>query len=107
MHLGAAESRQRRPTSMEGNAPYMELLAMLLDMLGLGTAATAAWFWYLSGRRRLRRISRFEELDAADLNRIVTAFNRNAALNKQPAKPAAASAPALGLRFAVDVVARF
>lgn len=84
----------------------MDLLTTLLDALGLATAAAAAWFWYLSGTSRLRRISRFEELDHADLNRIVTAFNRASILNRQAAKAAAASAGALALRFAVDIGAR-
>lgn len=85
----------------------MEVLTLLLDVLGLVTAAAAAWFWYLSGSRRLRRVSRFEELDYADLNRIVTAYNRSSILNKQAAKAAAASAAALALRFTVDIIARF
>ncbi|MGP1358372.1 hypothetical protein [Roseicyclus sp.] len=84
----------------------MALLTTVLDALGLVTAAAAAWFWCLSGTRRLRRVSRFEELDNADLNRIVTAFNRASILNRQAAKAAAASAVALALRFAVDLAAR-
>lgn len=83
----------------------MALLTTLLDALGLVTAAAAAWFWYLSGTRPLRRVSRYEELDYADLNRIVTAFNRASILNRQAAKAAAASAAALALRFAVDIAA--
>ena len=80
-------------------------LTLVLDLLGIATALLAASLWYASGRRRLRRISRFEELDAADLNRIVTALNRSAALNSRAALAAAASAASLALRFAVDVVA--
>jgi hypothetical protein len=79
----------------------------LLDAFGLITAAAAAWFWYLSGKRRLRRISRFEQLNYADLNRTVTAFNRPSTLNRQAAKAAAASAAALALRFAADLAAQF
>lgn len=47
-----------------------------------------------------------EKLDHADLNRIVTAFNRASILNRQAAKAAAASAAALAMRFAVDLAAR-
>lgn len=81
----------------------MALLTLTLDLIGLFTEAVAARLWYLSGRRRLRRISRFEEMDAVDLNRIVTAFNRSATLNKRAALAAAASAAALALRFAIDL----
>ncbi|SDY94475.1 hypothetical protein [Citreimonas salinaria] len=84
----------------------MAFLITLLDALGLITAAAAAWFWYLSGSQRLRRVSRFEDLDYADLNRVVTAFNRASILNRQAAKAAAASAAALAMRFAVDLAAR-
>ncbi len=84
----------------------MTILTLTLDLIGLLTAVVAARLWYLSGRRRLRRISRFEELDAADLNRIVIAFNRSATLNKRAALAAAASAAALALRFVVDIVDR-
>ncbi len=58
----------------------LAVLILSLDLIGLVTAAVAARLWYHSGRRGLRRISRFEELDAEDLNRIVTAFNRSATL---------------------------
>ena len=66
---------------------------------------SAAWLWYLSGRRKLRRVSRVEALDAADINRIVTAVNRTQILNTRAALAAAASALCAALRFAVDTVA--
>jgi hypothetical protein len=84
----------------------MSLLIPALDALGVATALLAAWLWYLSGRRRLRRISRFEELDAADLNRIVTVINRSNLLNGRAALAAAASAACLALRFAADLLGR-
>lgn len=84
----------------------MWYLITVVDALGLIAAAAAAWFWYLSGTRPLRRVSRHEELDYADLNRIVTAFNRASILNRQAAKAAAASAAMLALRFAVDLLSR-
>jgi hypothetical protein len=53
----------------------------------------------------VRRISRFEELDAADLNRIVIAINRSNLLNRRAAVAAAASAATLALRFATNLLA--
>lgn len=82
----------------------MSLLVPLLDILIIVTAVLAAWFWYQAGRRRLRRISRFEALDAADLNRIITVFNRSSILNARAALATAASALCLALRFAVDLL---
>lgn len=83
----------------------MPPLATLLDALGIAAALLAAWLWYLTGRRRLRRVSRFEVLDAADLNRLVTAINRSNILNGRAALAAAASAFCLALRLAVDLIA--
>ena len=83
----------------------MALLILALDTVGIATALLAAWLWYAAGRRRLRRISRFEELDAADLNRIVTTINRSSLLNRRAALAAAASAATLALRFAADLLA--
>ena len=77
--------------------------ALILDALGITTALLAAWWWYLTGARRLRRVSRSEALDAADLNRIVTAINRNSVLNCRAAL-AAASAVCVALRFMVDLI---
>ena len=82
------------------------LLTLVLDLFGITTALLAAWLWYAAGRRPLRRISRFEDLDAADLNRIVTTINRSNLLNSRAALAAAASAASLALRFAADLLAR-
>ena len=83
----------------------MAFWMVLLDVVGSATALLAAWLWYAAGRRRLRRISRFEELDAADLNRIVITINRSNLLNSRAALAAAASAATLALRFAADLLA--
>jgi hypothetical protein len=48
-------------------------------------------------------VSRFEALDAADFNRIVTAMNRNSVLSCRAALAAAASAVCVALRFALDL----
>ena len=82
------------------------VLIHVLDLLGIATALLAAWLWYQSGRRRLRRISRFEDLDSLDLNRVVTAINRSNFLNGRAALAAAVSAACLALRFAADLLGR-
>jgi len=76
---------------------------LVLDALGVATALLAAWWWYLAGSRRLRRLSRFEALDAADFNRIITAINRNNALSCRAALAAPCSAVCVAFRFAFDL----
>ena len=78
---------------------------LILDTLGVATALLAAWWWYLAGTRRVRRLSRFEAIDAADFNRIVTAINRSNVLSCRAALAAAASAVCVALRFAIDMIA--
>lgn len=80
-------------------------LTLVLDLLGIASALLAAWFWYLAGLRRLRRISKFEELDATDINRLVTAINRSNVLNGRAALAAAFSAASLAVRFGLEVIA--
>ncbi len=64
-------------------------------------AFVASWLWYRASGRRLRRVSRREELDAGDINRIVTAINRAQILNMQAALATAVAAAIAALRFAV------
>ena len=82
----------------------MPVLFYVLDALAVLTALLASWLWYSAGRRPVRRISRFEKLDAADINRIVIAINRGALLNRRAALATAASAACLALRFAASLV---
>ena len=74
-----------------------------VDTLAIATALAASWLWYSAGRRPVRRISRAEQLDAADINRLVVAMNRSATLNRRAALATAASAACLALRFAADL----
>ncbi|MEF2553454.1 hypothetical protein VQ042_19185 [Aurantimonas sp. A2-1-M11] len=76
----------------------------ILDIAAIATALLAAWFWYQAGLRSVRRISQFERLDSADINRIVVAFNRNAVLNRRAALASAASAVCFALRFGAELV---
>ncbi len=79
-------------------------VVLLLDLIGTLTALAAAWLWLVASGRRVRRISRNETLDAADINRIVTAINRSAALNRRGALAAGLSALAVALRFMLDML---
>lgn len=70
--------------------------------IGFGALASS-WLWWLASRQRLRRISRLEELDAGDVNRIVTALNRTQMLNSRAALVASATASIAALRMALQV----
>ena len=83
----------------------MPTLFIILDLAAILSALLAAALWYQAGARSVRRISRFEELDAADLNRLVVAMNRSAILNRRAALASAASAACLALRFAASLAA--
>ncbi len=78
-------------------------MAQILDLVGLVSAAVAAFLWFRASQRRLRRLTREEELDAADINRIVVAFNRSSVLNGRAALATAISALAVALRFAANL----
>ncbi len=81
----------------------MMTLFTFLDIATIGTSLVAATLWYQAGSRTVRRISRSETLDAADLNRMVVAMNRSAILNRRAALASAASATCLALRFAASL----
>jgi hypothetical protein len=81
----------------------MLVVFYVLDGLAIVTALAASWLWYAAGRRPVRRISRFEELNYADLNRLVVAMNRNALLNRRAALATAASSACIALRFAASL----
>lgn len=83
----------------------MPTLFTVLDIAAILTALVAAAFWYQAGAHTVRRISRFETLDAADLNRLVVAMNRSAILNRRAALASAASAICFALRFAASLIA--
>jgi hypothetical protein len=73
-----------------------------LDLLAVASALTASWLWFRASRYRVRRISRHEELNHLDLNRIVTAINRAQLLNGRAALATGASALAIAFKFGHD-----
>ncbi|MBL9096263.1 MAG: hypothetical protein JNK07_04995 [Alphaproteobacteria bacterium] len=81
-------------------------MLVFFDVLTIGLAMLAAYLWFISSRTRYRRISRKEEIDAGDLNRIIVAMNRSQIANQRAALATAASAFALALRLLLDLVLR-
>jgi hypothetical protein len=63
----------------------------------------SAFLWFLASRNRLRRISRHEVLDYADINRIVTAVNRAQILNSRAALMTALAAFLAAMRVMIDL----
>jgi len=78
-------------------------LLYLLDLSIVIAAVVSAWFWLQASGKPLRRVSKFEDFNHADLNRIVTALNRSRILNARAAVATAIAALLGGLRVAVDL----
>lgn len=79
------------------------MLAVLDSLIGLGALASS-FVWWLASRQRLRRISRLDELEAGDMNRIVTALNRTQILNARAALLASATALLAAVRMGFQTV---
>lgn len=82
----------------------MHYLFYLLDFTVVLAAIVSAWFWLQASGKPLRRISKFEDFDHADLNRVVIALNRARILNARAATATAVAALLAGLRIAIDLV---
>ena len=81
----------------------MPTLFITLDIAAILSSLVAAALWYRAGARTMRRVSKFETLDHADLNRMVVAMNRSALLNRRAALASAAAAICFALRFAASL----
>ncbi|AOG06875.1 MAG: hypothetical protein Q8R85_05335 [Bosea sp. (in: a-proteobacteria)] len=79
------------------------MIVVLDGLIGLCALASSA-VWWLASRQRLRRISRLEELDAADMNRLVTVLNRTQILNARAALLASVTAALAALRIGIQAV---
>lgn len=79
-------------------------LNVVLDLLIAAAACLSAWFWWIASRQRVRRISRNEEIDAADMNRIVTTLNRTQILNSRAALFTALAALIAAFRIVIGVL---
>jgi uncharacterized membrane protein len=73
-----------------------------LDVVAMLAAIASALLWFMASGRSLRRVHKGEVLDEHDVNRIITAFNRNQILNGRAALATGISAVAVGLRFLVQ-----
>jgi hypothetical protein len=80
------------------------MISALDIAIGLG-ALVSSWLWWLASRQRLRRVSRLEELDAGDINRIVIALNRTQILNARAALVASATAALAAVRMGILAIA--
>jgi hypothetical protein len=79
-------------------------LTFVLDLFGCISGFLAAWLWLRASGRTVRRVTRFEELDASDLNRLVIAINRTNLLNRRAALAATASAISVALGFLASLL---
>ena len=74
-------------------------MILALDILAMIGAFASSLLWFMASGRFLRRLNKGEAIDEHDINRIVTAFNRNQILNARAALATGLSATAVGLRF--------
>lgn len=79
----------------------------ILDSLAILTAILAAWLWFRASSCTIRRVSKSEEINSLDLNRIVTALNRSQLLNRRAALATAASALVIALKYGLDLFRSF
>lgn len=77
---------------------------LFLDSVAIVAALLASWLWFKSSQNRVRRVSKGEELNATDINRIVVSINRSQILNAQAALVTAVSAIAVALRMIIALL---
>lgn len=81
------------------------MFILILDVLIVCAAGGSAWLWWAASRRKVRPVRRDEVLDAADINRIVTAMNRAQILNSRAAVATGCAAFLAILRLWFDAAA--
>lgn len=82
----------------------MELALYVLDVAIILAAVMSAWFWLQAAGKPQRRVSKFEDFNHADLNRLVTALNRSCILNARAAVTTAVAALLGGFHVALDLL---
>ncbi|MFO1148147.1 MAG: hypothetical protein U1E62_07195 [Alsobacter sp.] len=80
----------------------LSLARLVLDFAIVVTALASAFLWWKASGQRLRRMDTREELDAHDINRIVTALNRTQILNSRAALATAVAAVLAGMRLVLS-----
>jgi len=86
-----------------GECNALLIATIILDIFIILVTLFSAFLWFVASRNRLRRISRNEIIDYADINRIVTAINRAQILNSRAAMMTALAAFLAGLRVMMDL----
>jgi hypothetical protein len=81
-------------------------LSVVLDLLALLSALVAAYLWFRASSFKVRRVSKTEDINSLDLNRIVTAINRTQILNRRAALATGLSAVMIALKIAHDLLTR-
>jgi hypothetical protein len=81
-----------------------DTLLRLLDLAAIVATLVSAWFWFAASGRTLRRVSKAEEVDSRDLNRVVTALNRSQILNARAAIATGISALIVATRYALGLI---
>jgi hypothetical protein len=76
---------------------------MALDVAIVAAAGMTGWVWWAATVRPVRRVSRHETIDYADINRLVVALNRAAILNRRVALATAVAASLTAARLALTV----
>jgi uncharacterized protein with ACT and thioredoxin-like domain len=82
----------------------MIIFLQIMDLLIIIFAMLSGWLWFNASRKLVRRISKHEQLDSIDLNRIIVAMNRTQMLNARAALATAAAATLAGLRIALGTL---
>lgn len=82
----------------------MDDIIWLLELGIVIAAFSSGVLWFRASRRHVRRVSKAETLDYADLNRIVTALNRTQILNSRAAIATATASMLAGLRLLAELV---
>lgn len=79
-------------------------MLLAFDLLIGAGALASAYLWWLASRQRPRRVSRLEEFNAADINRILTVVNRAQILSSRAALAASFVAAIASIRVVAQAL---
>jgi hypothetical protein len=75
-----------------------------LDFAAVLATVLAAYLWFIASGERIRRVSKTEEINSLDLNRIIVTMNRTQMLNARAALASAMAALIVAGRLLMDIV---